>query len=59
MEISLAFPLRSPHGKPNASEQTVEIAKVADLVVIPTGQTIDDLHPGLVLAHSLGKKRLV
>lgn len=43
-------------GKPNASEQTVEIAKVADLVVIPTGQTIDDLHPGVVLAHSLRKK---
>lgn len=43
-------------GKPNASEQTVEIAKVANLVVIPTGQTIDDLHPGVVLAHSLRKK---
>ncbi len=43
-------------GKPNASEQTVDIAKAADLVVIPTGQTIDDLHPGVVLAHSLRKE---
>lgn len=43
-------------GKPNASEQTIEIAKSANLVVIPTGQTIDDLHPGVVLAHSLRKK---
>lgn len=43
-------------GKPNASEQTVEIAKASDLVVIPTGQTLDDLHPGVVLAHSLRKK---
>lgn len=43
-------------GKPNASEQTAEIAKASDLVVIPTGQTIDDLHPGVVLAHSLRKK---
>lgn len=43
-------------GKPNASEQTTEIAKAADLVVIPTGQTVDDLHPGVVLAHSLRKK---
>ena len=43
-------------GKPNASEQTIEIAKAADLVVIPTGQTLDDLHPGVVLAHSLRKK---
>jgi len=43
-------------GKPNASEQTIEIGQVADLIVIPTGQTIDDLHPGVVLAHSLRKK---
>lgn len=43
-------------GKPNASEQTVEIAMAADLVLIPTGQTVDDLHPGVVLAHSLRKK---
>ena len=43
-------------GKPNASDQTVEIAQAADLVVIPTGQTVDDLHPGVVLAHSLRKK---
>ena len=40
-------------GKPNASEQTFEVAKVCDLVVIPTGQTVDDLHPGVVLAHTL------
>lgn len=42
-------------GKPNASEQTREIAAAADLVVIPTGQTLDDLHPGVVLAHALAK----
>lgn len=45
-------------GKPNASDQTMEIAKAADLVVIPTGQTVDDLHPGVVLAHTLRKKGL-
>lgn len=43
-------------GKPNASEQTIEIAKSSSLVVIPTGQTVDDLHLGVVLAHSLRKK---
>ena len=43
-------------GKPNASEQTVEIAMASDLIVIPTGQTVDDLHPGVVLAHSLRRK---
>lgn len=45
-------------GKPNASEQTAEIAKAADLVVIPTGQTVDDLHPGVMLAHTLRKKNI-
>lgn len=45
-------------GKPNASEQTWEIAKASDLVVIPTGQTVDDLHPGVVLAHGLRRKGL-
>jgi len=43
-------------GKPNASDQTVEIARASDLVLVPTGQTVDDLHPGVVLAHSLRKK---
>ena len=45
-------------GKPHASAQTLEIAHAADLVVIPTGQTVDDLHPGAVLAHSLRKDGL-
>ena len=45
-------------GKPNASEQTIEIGQASDLVVIPTGQTVDDLHPGVILAHGLRKKGL-
>ena len=43
-------------GKPHASDQTFEIAQAADLLVMPTGQTVDDLHPAVVLAHSLRKK---
>lgn len=46
-------------GKPNASDQTVEIARASDLVVIPTGQTVDDLHPGVMLAHALRKKDIL
>ena len=42
-------------GKPHASDQTLEIARAANLVLIPTGQTVDDLHPGVVLAHGLCK----
>lgn len=40
-------------GKPHSSEQTVEIAKISDIIVIPTGQTKDDLRPSVALAHSL------
>ena len=43
-------------GKPHASDQTFEIAKGSNLVVIPTGQTVDDLHPAVMLAHALRKK---
>lgn len=40
-------------GRPHSSQQTLEIAKAADLTVIPTGQTKDDLRPAVKLAHSL------
>ena len=40
-------------GRPHSSQQTLEIAKVAHLIVIPTGQTKDDLRPAVKLAHSL------
>ena len=56
LEDAARFDVLILDGKPNASDQTLEIAQAADLVVIPSGQTIDDLHPGVVLAHSLRKK---
>lgn len=40
-------------GRPHSSEQTLEVARAADLVVIPTGQTKDDLRPAVKLAHAL------
>ncbi len=40
-------------GRPHSSQQTLEIAKAANLLVIPTGQTKDDLRPAVKLAHSL------
>lgn len=56
LEDAARFDVLIIDGKPNASEQTLEIAQASDLVVIPTGQTVDDLHPGVVLAHTLRKK---
>ena len=40
-------------GRPHSSRQTLEIALAAHLIVIPTGQTKDDLRPAVKLAHSL------
>ena len=40
-------------GRPHASPQTLEIAHAAHAVIIPTGQTKDDLRPAVQLAHSL------
>ena len=40
-------------GRPHSSDQTIDIARAANLVVIPTGQTKDDLRPAVKLAHSL------
>ncbi len=40
-------------GPPQASEATWQIAQAADLVVLPTGLALDDLEPGVLLAHEL------
>ena len=38
-------------GRPHSSRQTIKIARVAHLIVIPTGQTKDDLRPAAVDEH--------
>lgn len=40
-------------GRPHSSQQTLDIARAADMIVIPTGQTKDDLRPAVQLAHTL------
>ena len=35
---------------------TMDIAKTCDLVVIPTGVTVDDLQPSVILANELKKQ---
>ena len=43
-------------GAPHATAATMEIARKSDLVVIPSGLAVDDLRPGVVLAHELTDK---
>lgn len=40
-------------GTPYATQDTVELAKSSDMIVIPTGITHDDLEPSLRLAQEL------
>ena len=43
-------------GPPHSSVGTLKIAEVSDLVVLPTGLSLDDLEPSVLLAHELVKK---
>ena len=43
-------------GKPDADTQTIELAKEARLVVIPTSTSLDDLSPQVKFAHELRQR---
>ena len=40
-------------GAPHSMQGTLEIAKASNLVVLPTGLSLDDLKPSILLAHEL------
>jgi len=42
-------------GAPASSKQTLEIAKISTVVLLPTGGSIDDMNPQIRLAHALVK----
>ncbi|MBI6944169.1 AAA family ATPase [Pseudomonas putida] len=43
-------------GLPHGSSLALDIAKASDLVLIPTGPSLDDLKPSVILAHKLVKE---
>lgn len=43
-------------GAPHATTETVEIAKAVDMMILPTGLSIDDLEPTVTLANTLTDK---
>ena len=43
----------------HASQQTVDAAAAADVVIIPSGQTTDDLEPTVELAEALSRRGTV
>jgi len=40
-------------GTPYATQETLDIAKISDLIVIPTGVTIDDIEPQVTLGKEI------
>ena len=45
-------------GPARASKQTTQIAQYSDLVIQPTGPSLDDLKPAVLLFHELFKKKI-
>ena len=43
-------------GAPHATSTSEDIAKACDLVVIPTGLSVDDMEPAVILAQELERK---
>lgn len=53
LRIAQSYDLVIFDGAPHATAATKEIAQAADLIVLPTGLSLDDLEPTIRLAHEL------
>jgi chromosome partitioning protein len=53
LKIADQYDLLMLDGAPHATQATLQIAKASHLVILPTGLAIDDLQPGVQLAHEL------
>ena len=56
LKVADAYDLMIFDGTPHATKATAEIARQADLVVLPTGLSLDDLEPTVMLANTLTSK---
>jgi chromosome partitioning protein len=50
------FDLLVVDGRPDSDNSSLDIARVADLCVLPTGPALDDLEPQIIFAHELREK---
>ena len=46
-------------GPPHSTAGTLKIADVSEMVVLPTGLSLDDLEPSVLLAHEIVKKGIL
>lgn len=53
LELSQHYDLMILDGAPHATRATLEIAKESQMVILPTGTTLDDMYPTVKLAREL------
>jgi chromosome partitioning protein len=53
IKVSSLYDLMVFDGPPHSMSGTLEIAKASTLTVLPTGLSLDDLKPSIMLAHEL------
>lgn len=58
LEVADNYDLLILDGAPRASSASLEIAKEADLLILPSGASRDDLMPTILLGHELVKKNI-
>jgi chromosome partitioning protein len=56
VQVCQQFDLLIIDAPPNSTASTLRIARAADIVVLPTGLSLDDMQPSVLLAHELVKK---
>jgi len=55
IKVSNEYDLVIIDGAPHSTQGTLDAAKASSLVIIPTGSSMDDLEPGIMLADELAK----
>lgn len=58
LESAAGFDLLIIDGPARTSEATLEIARTADLIIQPTGASVDDLEPAILTFHELIKAKI-
>ena len=56
IKIANGYDLMLFDGAPHATRETLDIARISDLLVLPSGISLDDLEPTVKLAHELKKE---
>lgn len=56
--VADAYDLLLYDGQPHSTAATLEIARICDKVLLPTGLSTDDLEPSVLLAHELVKEKI-